>query len=91
MGHSLVMARQDLYSTPIQRRHARQSEIPSCFADATLAASIKTADTEAQRAAASKALRQASCLVARGELTADQIADCHQVLARAGQAMRGAA
>lgn len=54
--------------SPLQRAHKRQAQIPSVFADATLAAAIATANTEAKRAARAKAARQAMRLIRRGEL-----------------------
>lgn len=54
--------------TPLQRRHARQSEIPSVFAEATLAASIRDANTAAKEAARAQAARKVARLIRRGEL-----------------------
>lgn len=88
-GAATTGERHNLYTTPLQRRHGRQSDIPAAFADATLAAAIKGANTDAKRAAASKARRQAARLVARGELTAEQVADCRRVLRSVGAQLKG--
>jgi len=59
----------------IQKRHARYSPIPAAFADATLAAAVRDARTEAHRRAASKAQRAAVRMIARGELTLTPYSD----------------
>jgi hypothetical protein len=54
--------------SPLQRRHARQSELPECFALATLAAAIREPRAKTQERPRARAARQVAQLLKRGEL-----------------------
>lgn len=62
-----------LYSLTGLPPNQARLRLPPTFVESTRAAAIREANTEAKRAAAEHAKRQASFLVTRGELAPDQV------------------